>query len=147
MSVGELSVVHPASWPKTKGYANGIITAGRGERVLFIAGQIGWEADGSFTTDDLGEQFIKALDNVLAVVAEAGGKPESIARMTVYVTDLQEYRERMSAIGVAWRDRLGKHYPAMALIGVAGLLHPRAKVELEATCVLARQDIDPGRDG
>lgn len=131
-----LMVVHPAAWPKARGYVNGMLTAGLGERVLFIAGQIGWEPDGSFTTDDLGEQFAKALDNVLAVVTEAGGAATSIARMTVYVTDLQAYRERTQVIGMAWRKRLGKHYPAMALVGVAGLLEPRAKVEIEATCVL-----------
>jgi enamine deaminase RidA (YjgF/YER057c/UK114 family) len=86
---GALSIVQPEAWPKARGYVNGMITTGRGERVLFIAGQIGWEPDGTFTTDDLGEQFAKALDNVLAVVAAAGGQPTSIARMTVYVTDLQ----------------------------------------------------------
>jgi enamine deaminase RidA (YjgF/YER057c/UK114 family) len=143
MSV-DFTIVHPASWPKARGYANGVLTAGRGERVLFIAGQIGWEIDGSFTTDDLGEQFAKALDNVLAVVAEVGGEPNSIARMTIYVTDVQAYRERMAAIGLAWRSRMGKHYPAMALIGVAELLEPRAKVEIEATCVLPSQDAPPG---
>jgi enamine deaminase RidA (YjgF/YER057c/UK114 family) len=131
-----LSIVHPAEWPKARGYANGMITAGKGERVLFVAGQIGWEPDCTFTTDDLGEQFVKALDNVLAVVAAAGGLPTSIARMTVYVTDLQAYRDRTQMIGLAWRKRLGRHYPTMALIGVAGLLEPRARVEIEATCVL-----------
>jgi enamine deaminase RidA (YjgF/YER057c/UK114 family) len=133
---GALSIVQPEAWPKARGYVNGMITTGRGERVLFIAGQIGWEPDGTFTTDDLGEQFAKALDNVLAVVAAAGGQPTSIARMTVYVTDLQAYRERTQMIGLAWRKRLGRHYPTMALIGVAGLLEPRALVEIEATCVL-----------
>ena len=140
----ELSIVHPAAWPKARGYVNGMLTAGEGERVLFVAGQIGWEPDCTFTTDDLGEQFVKALDNVLAVVEAAGGAPSSIARMTIYVTDLQAYRERTQMIGLAWRKRLGKHYPAMALIGVAGLLEPRAKVEIEATCVLPRATTGSG---
>ena len=131
-----LSIVHPGAWPKARGYVNGMVTAGAGERILFIAGQIGWEPDGTFTTDDLGAQFVKALDNVLAVVTEAGGAPTSIARMTIYVTNLQEYRDCTPMIGLAWRKRLGRHYPAMALLGVAGLLEPRAKVEIEATCVL-----------
>jgi enamine deaminase RidA (YjgF/YER057c/UK114 family) len=142
MSV-DFTIVHPASWPKPRGYVNGVLTTGRGERVLFVAGQIGWETDGSFTTEDLGEQFAKALDNVLAVVAEAGGKPNSIARMTIYVTDVQAYRESMAAIGLAWRSKMGQHYPAMALIGVAELLERRAKVEIEATCVLPGQDASP----
>lgn len=131
-----LSVVQPEGWPAPRGYVNGVITAGRGERILFVAGQIGWQPDGTFTTDDLAEQFAIALDNVLSVVRAAGGGPSSIARMTVYVTDLDAYRTSTRAIGQAWRTRLGKHYPAMALVGVAGLVERRAKVEIEATCVL-----------
>jgi enamine deaminase RidA (YjgF/YER057c/UK114 family) len=128
-----LHVVQPPHWPRPRGYANGIVAEGR---TLYVAGQIGWELDGSFASDDLCDQFAKALDHVLAVVCAAGGAPDQIARMTIYVTDLPAYRAGAPRIGAAWRERLGKHYPAMALVGVAGLVEPRAKVEIEATCVL-----------
>ncbi|MET0595791.1 MAG: RidA family protein [Polyangiaceae bacterium] len=114
--------VQPEGWPPPLGYANGLCTMGRGERVLFVAGQIGWLPDGTFATDDLGEQFGQALDNVLAVVTAAGGEARNIARMTVYVTDLDAYRTGTRAIGQAWRARMGRHFPAMALLGVAGLV-------------------------
>lgn len=151
VDTGVLTHVHPAAWPKAKGYANGLVTAGRGERVLFVAGQIGWRPDGTFTSDDFVEQFAQALDNVLAVVHAAGGTASSIARMTVYVTDLDAYRNAGKPLGEAWRARLGKHFPTMALLGVAGLVEKRAKVEIEATCVLAGDGADaravgePGR--
>jgi enamine deaminase RidA (YjgF/YER057c/UK114 family) len=135
-----LRKIDPQGWPPPLGYANGLCTPGQGERVLFVAGQIGWQPDGKFTTDDLAEQFAQALDNVLAVVSTAGGEPSSIARMTVYVTDLDAYRSSTRAIGQAWRARMGRHYPAMALLGVAGLVEKRAKVEIEATCILPREE-------
>ena len=131
-----LRKVQPEGWPPPLGYANGMCSLGRGERVLFVAGQVGWRSDGVFLTDDLGEQFAQALDNVLAVVRAAGGEPSGIARMTVYVTDLDAYRSGTRAIGQAWRERMGRHFPAMALVGVAGLVEKRAKVEIEATCIL-----------
>ena len=137
-----LRKIQPEGWPPPVGYANGMCSLGQGERVLFVAGQVGWRADGAFDTDDLGEQFAQALDNVLAVVRAAGGEASSIARMTVYVTDLDAYRASTRAIGQAWRARMGRHFPAMALIGVAGLVEKRAKVEIEATCILA-----PGAPG
>jgi enamine deaminase RidA (YjgF/YER057c/UK114 family) len=126
-------IVQVPGWPAPRGYVNGIIARGR---TLFVAGQIGWDAAGQFHSDDLAEQFAQALDNVIAVVRAAGGGPEDIARMTVYVTDLPVYRSSLRAIGQAWRTRLGKHFPAMALVGVAGLVELRAKVEIEATAVL-----------
>ena len=131
-----LRKIEPEGWPPPLGYANGLCTLGQGERMLFVAGQVGWHPDGTFTTDDLAEQFAQALDNVLAVVRAAGGEPSSIARMTVYVTDLDAYRSSTRAIGHAWRARMGRHFPAMALLGVAGLVEKRAKVEIEATSVL-----------
>jgi enamine deaminase RidA (YjgF/YER057c/UK114 family) len=131
--------VQPEGWPPPLGYANGMCTLGQGERMLFVAGQVGWHPDGKFTTDDLAEQFAQALDNVLAVVRAAGGEARNIARMTVYVTDLDAYRSATRAIGHAWRARMGRHFPAMALLGVAGLVEKRAKVEIEATCVLPRE--------
>jgi enamine deaminase RidA (YjgF/YER057c/UK114 family) len=134
-----LRKVQPEGWPPPLGYANGMCTLGQGERVLFVAGQVGWQPDGTFATDDLAEQFGQALDNVLAVVRAAGGEASSIARMTVYVTDLDAYRSSTRAIGHAWRARMGRHFPAMALLGVAGLLEKGAKVEIEATCILPRE--------
>jgi len=131
-----LSEVNPPEWPRPRGYANGLMTAGQGERILFVAGQIGWEG-GVFATDDLIEQFGVALDNVLAVVRAAGGDAGSIARMTVYVTDLDAYRGGLRRLGELWKQKMGRHYPARALLGVAGLVQPRARVEIEATAVLA----------
>ncbi|MCU0656871.1 MAG: RidA family protein [Polyangiaceae bacterium] len=130
-----LREVNPPEWPRPRGYANGLVTAGQGERILFIAGQIGW-VNGAFPTDDLVEQFGIALDNVLAVVRAAGGDGRSIARMTVYVTDLDAYRTGLRRLGELWKQKLGRHYPAMALLGVAGLVEPQARVEIEATAVL-----------
>jgi enamine deaminase RidA (YjgF/YER057c/UK114 family) len=138
-SIAVLRKVEPEGWPPPLGYANGICTLGQGERVLFVAGQVGWQPDGKFTTDDLSEQFAQALDNVLSVVRAAGGEASNIARMTVYVTDLDAYRSSMRAIGIAWRARMGRHFPAMALLGVAGLVEKRAQVEIEATCILPRE--------
>jgi enamine deaminase RidA (YjgF/YER057c/UK114 family) len=131
-----LRAIQPEGWRKPKGYANGMVSLGEGERVLFVAGQIGWDAEEKIRSSDLGEQFLAALDNVLSVVRAAGGGPTNIARMTVYVTDLDAYRTATRAIGEGWRARMGKHYPAMALLGIAGLLEEGAKVEIEATCVL-----------
>ncbi|MDC0683547.1 RidA family protein [Sorangium atrum] len=131
---GDLEIVQPAGWPAPRGYANGVVTRGR---TLHIAGQIGWDpASGQLRSDDLAEQFAQALDNVLAVVAAAGGEPGDVARMTVYVTDLEAYRGSLRAIGAAWRARFGKHFPAMALVGVAGLVERRALVEIEAVAAL-----------
>jgi enamine deaminase RidA (YjgF/YER057c/UK114 family) len=128
-----LRTVQPEGWMAPKGYVNGM--AGRGE-VLFVAGQIGWDAQGRIVSDDFATQFDRALANVLAVVEAAGGRATDIARMTVYVTDLDEYRAAARSIGQHWRARLGKHFPAMALVRVAGLLEPGAKVEIEATALL-----------
>lgn len=128
-----LRAINPPEWAAPVGYVNGV--AGRGE-TLYVAGQIGWNAQARFETDDLGAQFAQALDNVIAVVREAGGSPTDIAKMTIYVTDLPAYRAARRAIGAAWRERLGQHFPAMALLCVAGLLEPRALVEIEATAIL-----------
>lgn len=132
-------VVHPEGWPRPRGYQNGIIATGR---TLYVAGQIGWELDGNFASDDLADQFGRALDHVLAVVAAAGGVAEHIVRMTVYVTDLAAYRQSLARVGAVWRERLGRHYPVMALVGVAGLVEPRAKVEIEATAVLPEPKLE-----
>ena len=132
----DLETIEVSGWARPKGYANGIVTPGRGERILFVAGQVGW-IDGRVPTEDFVEQFGLALDNVLAVVRAAGGDAASVARMTVYATDLSSYRKEQRRLGEVWRAKMGRHYPTMALIGVAELLEEGAKVEIEATCVLA----------
>lgn len=135
-----LEIVDVPSFPPPRGYANGVIAR---SPTLFVAGQIGWNERGDIVSDDFAEQFTRALDNVLAVVRAAGGGPDDVARMTVYVTDLDAYRASRRAIGEAWRARFGKHFPAMALVGVAGLVEPRAQVEIEAVAALR----SPPRDG
>jgi enamine deaminase RidA (YjgF/YER057c/UK114 family) len=97
-----------------------------------VAGQIGWELDGSFANEDFIYQFGRALDHVLDIVRAAGGGPESVASMTIFVCNIQEYRERASELGAVWKARFGRHYPAMALVGVVALVEPRAKVEIQA---------------
>jgi enamine deaminase RidA (YjgF/YER057c/UK114 family) len=126
-------VVHPSHWKATKGYSAGMIAEGR---QLFIAGQIGWDAQQVFHSDDLIEQFTLALDNILDVLKAANGEVEHITEMTVYVTDLKGYRQRYRELGPIWRERLGRHFPAMALVGVAGLVEERALVEIQARAVL-----------
>jgi len=129
----KLTIVHPEGFPIPKGYVNGVVTSGP---TLYVAGQVGWNAEQQFESDDLVQQFGQALDNVLAIVKAAGGGPRDIAKMTIYVTDLDAYRSSQREIGRAWRERLGKHFPAMALVGVAGLVEQRAKVEIETVAVL-----------
>ena len=126
MSTQEVVV---AEWPKPRGYANGRIGQGA---VLHVAGQIGWDERGTFVEGGLGPQFAKALDNVLAVVKDAGGVPEDIATMTVFVTDIEAYRTSQAILAPIWRERLGRHYPAMALVAVTALVEPAAVVEIQA---------------
>ena len=126
-------VVQPQGWAAPKGYANGVVATGR---QLFIAGQIGWNAQGRFETDDFVGQVEQALKNILEVLQAAGGKPEHIVRLNWYITDKGEYTENQRAIGEAYRRVIGRNFPAMTLLVVAGLLEPRAKVEIEATAVL-----------
>lgn len=116
-----------------RGYSHGVLASGR---LLFIAGQIGWNAQARIVSDDFVEQFDQALANVLAVVREAGGTAESVARLTIYVTDKTEYLAAQSSIGARYRVRMGKHYPAMTLVEVSALLEDGAKVEIEGTAVL-----------
>jgi enamine deaminase RidA (YjgF/YER057c/UK114 family) len=126
-------VVTPSHFPKPRGYSHGIIAEGR---VLFISGQIGWDKDARIVSPDFETQFLQALDNVIAVVREAGGGTEHIAKLLAFVTDLDKYREARRAIGEGWRARLGRHYPAMSLVKVGGLLEPGALVEIEGMAVL-----------
>ena len=129
------SVINPKSLGRPKGYANGLLTT-PGARLLFVAGQIGWDETQKLVSDDFVEQFDRALRNVLAVVGAAGGAPGGVARLTIYVTDREEYRARTAEIGERWRALMGRHYPAMALVEVKGLLEDGAKVEIEGIAVL-----------
>jgi enamine deaminase RidA (YjgF/YER057c/UK114 family) len=128
-----LSPVNPESLAPPRGYSNGM--KGTGE-LLFVAGQIGWNRAGHLVSNDLVAQFAQALDNVLDVVWAAGGKPESVARLVLYVTNKQEYRDRTKAIGEAYRHRMGKHFPAMTLVEVKSLLEDDARVEIEAVALI-----------
>ena len=128
-------IVNPRSLGEPKGWNNGLI-APAGARLLFIAGQAGWETDAPGAPPALAEQFALALDKVLTVTREAGGGPEDVARLTIYVTDLAAYHASRKAIGEAWRARMGKHFPAVALLEVKGLVDRGAVVEMEATAVL-----------
>lgn len=125
--------VNPASLAPPVGFSHGM--RGRGE-LLFVAGQIGIDAAGAMVPGGFVPQFVRALDNVLTVVREAGGTPQAIARMVVYVTDKREYMARRKEIGLAWRERLGRHFPAMVLVEVKGLLEGTAQVEIEAVALL-----------
>jgi enamine deaminase RidA (YjgF/YER057c/UK114 family) len=132
----KLEPVHPEGWETPSGYANGIVVPA-GSRLLFVAGQIAWDADqvlvgrGDFTA-----QFHRALANVLAVVHAAGGVPANLASVTVYVTDKQAYLAKTRELGAAWRELVGQHYPAMALVEVADLLEKDALVEIQAIAAL-----------
>jgi enamine deaminase RidA (YjgF/YER057c/UK114 family) len=120
-------------WPQPRGYANGMVGEGR---VLYVAGQIGWQPDGSWAHTDLAGQLGQALANVLAVVRAGGGDVANVASLTVYVTDIEAYRRDHKAVGAAYRAQMGQHFPAMALVAVSALVEPRALVEIQASCVL-----------
>jgi enamine deaminase RidA (YjgF/YER057c/UK114 family) len=132
-----MRVLQPPDWPRPRGYANGI-AAESGGTLVFVAGQIGWDETGAFPASDLPGQVRQTLRNVLAVLAEAGGRPEHIARLTWYVTDREEYLAAAREIGAAYREVMGGHYPAMAVMQVVALIEAQAKVEIEATAVVPR---------
>ena len=127
--------VNPPSLAKPAGYSHGILSL-NGERLLFLGGQVGWDTSGRIVSERFPLQFAQALDNLLAVVTEAGGTPESIVQLRVYVVDKREYSACLPEIGTLWRERMGRHYPAMALVQVADLLEEGAKVEIEGMAVL-----------
>ena len=126
-------VLHPAGWVPAKGYANGI--AARGTQV-FVGGQIGWNAQQQFESDDFIAQTRQTLQNVMAVLKEAGAGPEHMVRMTWYVIDRVEYNARLKELGAVYREVIGKHFPAMTCVAVAALMESRAKVEIEVTAVV-----------
>jgi len=125
--------VHPPGWPQPRGYSSGMLAE---NGLLFVAGQIGWDADGKLAQGFVA-QFRQALLNIKAVVEAAGGRPEQIGRLTWYVTDLGQYRAHMREVGAAYREVMGRHFPAMAVVQVAGLVEKDALVEIEATAVLS----------
>jgi len=127
-----LAIINPPGWPRPRGYSNGVIASGRR---LHIAGQVGWEVDGRFASDFV-RQFARALDNVIEVVRTAGGKPEDVATMTMFVTDLATYKASTRALAAVWRERFGTHYPAMALVQVVGLVEPGSLLEIQAEAAL-----------
>lgn len=126
-------LLHPAHWKKAVGYANGILAEGR---TVWIGGQIGWTGDQVFEEKDLVGQVRQTLQNVVAVLAEAGGRPEDIVRMTWYVVDKKDYLANLKGVGEAYRAVIGRHFPAMTMVQVADLIEDEAKVEIEATAVL-----------
>jgi enamine deaminase RidA (YjgF/YER057c/UK114 family) len=128
-----MRILQPPGWPRPRGYANGVAAEGR---LVFVAGQIGWDATGTIVSDDLVDQFRQVLENTLAVLREAGAGPEHIARMTWYLTDRREYSARARELGDVWRALMGGHYPAMAVVEVKALLEDRAKLEIETMAVV-----------
>jgi enamine deaminase RidA (YjgF/YER057c/UK114 family) len=125
--------LHPHGWKAAKGYSNGVLAEGQ---TVFVAGQIGWNKDQMFESNDLVGQTRQALSNIVAVLAEGGGKPEHITRMTWFITDKRDYLSRLGEIGEAYRDVMGRHFPAMTMVQVVALIEDEAKVEIEATAVI-----------
>ncbi len=131
-----MQVLQPDGWAKPVGYSNGI--AVNSGRIVFVAGQVGWNAQQRFASEELLPQFEQALKNILAVLAEAGGEPQHICRITTYCCDKPAYLAARPQLGAIWRQLMGRHYPAMSMIFVADLLDAPAKIELEATAVVPR---------
>ena len=128
-------LINPETLGPPRGYSNGVLTKAGG-RLLFVAGQVGWDKNQRIVSENFVEQFDRALANVLEIVSEAGGSPDQIARLVLYVTDKNEYRLNLKEVGESYLARIGKHFPAMVLVEVKGLLDDKAKVEIEAVAVL-----------
>jgi enamine deaminase RidA (YjgF/YER057c/UK114 family) len=128
-----MEILHPFGWVKPKGYSNGVAASGR---MVFVSGMVGWDADGKFPTDDFAGQVRQALLNIVAVLAEAKVRPEHIVRMTWYVVDKKEYLAASKEIGIAYREIIGRHFPAMTAVQVVALVEDRARVEIEVTAVV-----------
>lgn len=131
--MSEIRTLRPSGWPRPKGYSNGVEASGR---LIFVAGQIGWDEHEQIVSDDFGAQFHQVLLNTLAVLAEAGAGPEHIVRMTWFITSRDEYLAAQAALGAAWKELMGRSYPTMSVIIVSGLIEARAKVEIESTAVV-----------
>jgi enamine deaminase RidA (YjgF/YER057c/UK114 family) len=128
-----LRAINPPGWARPKGYSNAVV--GRGT-IVMVAGQIGWNAQQQFESDDFVAQLRQALSNTVEVLAAAGAKPEHVARMTLYVTDKQSYLADIAEVGAAWRDIMGRTYPAMTLLEVSALVEDRALIEIESTAII-----------
>jgi len=133
MSPPSLQVLQPPEWPRPKGYSNGILARGR---PVFLAGQIGWDADGRFPSKTLAGQVRTALQNILAILATIDSGPEHLVRLTWFVTSREEYQRELQEIGAAYRSVMGKHFPCMSVVQVTALIEAEAKVEIEATAVV-----------
>ncbi len=128
-----MNILQPPGWARAKGFSNGIVASGK---LVFIAGQVGWTGEGEWKARDFAGQFRQALANILEVLAQANGKPEHIVRLTWYVLDKREYVGSLKAVGQAYRELMGKHYPTMAVVQVSGLVEDEARLEIEATAVV-----------
>ena len=128
-----MNILQPPGWARAKGFSNGIVASGK---LVFIAGQVGWTGDGQWKARDFAGQFRQALANILEVLAQANGRPEHIVRLTWYVLDKREYVNSLKAVGQAYRELMGKHYPTMAVVEVSGLVEDEARLEIEATAVV-----------
>ncbi len=126
-------VLHPENWKTPSGYANGVAASGR---TIFVGGQVGWNGDQVFESDDFVAQFRQVLRNILAILQEAEAGPEHLVRLTWYITDKREYLARLREVGAAYREVFGRNFPAMAVVQVTALMEDRAKVEIEATAVI-----------
>ena len=129
-----MRILQPPGWARAKGFSNGIVASGK---MVFIAGQVGWTGEGKWEARDFAGQFRQALQNILDVLKEAGGGPEHIVRLTWYVVDKQEYLGALHAVGRAYRELMGRHYPVMAVVQVSGLVEDAARLEIEATAVVS----------
>jgi len=129
-----MQILQPPGWARPKGFSNGI--AVRGGRTVYIAGQVGWTGQGEWQETGFAGQFRQALANILAVLGEAGGRPEHLVRLTWYVLDRQEYLDSLKEVGAAYRELIGRHYPTMAVLQVGGLVEAQARLEIEATAVV-----------
>jgi enamine deaminase RidA (YjgF/YER057c/UK114 family) len=132
-----MQILQPPAWAKPRGFSNGI--AVKGGTTVYVAGQVGWSGTGVWEAGDFAGQFRQALRNVIDVVAQAGGRPEHIVRLTWYVIDRDEYLASLQAVGRAYRELMGRHYPAMAVVQVSGLVESLARLEIEATAVIPDQ--------
>ena len=129
-----MKILQPPSWARPKGFSNGIAVTGG--TTVYIAGQVGWTGDGRWEEKDFGGQFRQALQNIVDVLAEAGGRPEHLVRLTWYVIDKQEYLGALKQVGAAYREIVGRHYPTMAVVQVGALVEDLARLEIEATAVI-----------
>ena len=128
-----MQILQPPGWAKPRGFVNGIAATGR---LVFVAGQVGWTGEGKWEARDFAGQFRQALKNVIDVLAQAGGTPQHIVRLTWYITDKQEYLSSLKDVGIAYRALMGRHFPTMAVVQVGGLIEPEARLEIEATAVI-----------